>query len=315
MKNVTSTMPFRADITSEQIILEPEKDGVTGIPAVSRSSYRTNWHALPPHTHAGCIELCLCTRGSLVFECDGALHTLLPDNVFLSQPANLHHLVTNHKGMMMYWLFFRYPARGRTALGLSVGETAALVRELKKIPAHVFSVPTSARFLFQDFFQAHANLPKGPFRTLTLRTLALRILLVTIESSQNRPSAKTVAKISRIADVIRSRPSRRFTVGELARHAGLSESHFTSLFRHVTGLPPYAFLANCRLEAAKARLVETDGTVADIARELGFASPQHLATQFRKTYGITPGEWRRSKKEAGPQHTAANRSPSVDPVQ
>ena len=287
-----NTLMSKAHISSEQQILSPESDGIIGIPFISRSSYSTNWHALPPHTHESCIELCLCTRGSLVFECNGESHTLLPDNVFLSQPSDLHHLVTNHKGMRMYWLFFRYPRKGSSVLGLSAAETAALVRSLRRLSAHVFSVPKSMRQLFQDFFTCHHTLSKGPFRTLSLRTIALRILLVTIESSQNNPSVKVLAKISHIAEVIRKRPGHRFKVAELAAHAGMSESHFTSLFRHVIGLPPYAYLTNCRLEEAKRLLAETSIPVAKIAKSLGYASTPHLASQFRKTYGLTTGEWR-----------------------
>ena len=291
-----NALPSLADISSEQMILLPEADGVSGIPAISRSSYSTNWHALPLHTHQGCIELCLCTRGSLVFECNGEQHALLPDNVFLTQPDDLHHLVTNHKGMRMYWLFFRYPRQGERVLGLSAAETASLARELRRLTAHVFAVPSSMRLLFQDYFTYHDTLPKGPFRTLTLRTIILRILLVAIESAQNNPSVKTLAKISRIAEIIRKRPSHRFSVAELAGHAKTSVSHFTSLFRHVIGLPPYAYLAHCRLEEAKRLLRETDAPVGEIARTLGFASPQHLAAQFRKTYGLTAREWRREAR-------------------
>ncbi len=291
-----SALPSRSDISSEQFILEPEKDGVKGIPAISRCSYSTNWHALPPHTHPDCIELCLCTRGSLVFMCNGARHTLLPDNVFLTQPSDLHHLVTNHKGMRMYWLFFRYPRKGASILGLSAAETAVLVRELRRLTAHAFSVPKTMRLLFLDFFTAHAALPDGLFRTLTLRTIVLRILLVAIENTKNNPSLRCLLKISRIAELIRKRPSHRFSVAELARHVKMSESHFTTLFRHVIGLPPYAYLANCRLEDAKRQLTETETPIADIARSLGYSSPQHFAMQFRKVYGLTASEWRRQAR-------------------
>ena len=287
-----NSLQSKADISSEQQILSPEREGIVGIPFISRSSYSTNWHALPPHTHEGCIELCLCTRGSLVFECNGKPHTLLPDNVFLSQPSDLHHLVTNHKGMRMYWLFFRYPRKSTTVLGLSAAETAALVRSLRRLSAHVFAVPKSMQQLFRDFFTCYRTLPKGPFRTLSLRTIALRILLVVIGSSQNNPSVKVLAKISHIAEIIRKRPSHHFKVAELAEHAGMSESHFTSLFRHVIGLPPYAYLANCRLEEVKRLLAETNDTVSNIAKSLGYASTPHLASQFRKTYGLTTGEYR-----------------------
>ena len=287
-----NVLPPLTDITSEQKILEPEKDGLEGIPAVSFARYRTNWRALPKHVHEGCIELCFCARGSLVFECEGKTHTLLPDNVFLTQPGDRHHLVTNHKGMRMYWLFFRYPAKGRAVLGLTAVESAALVRKLRAIQPHTFAVNGEMKLLFRDFFRAYADLPKGAFRALTLRTAILRILLLTVKCSGNPPTLKTLAKISRIAEVMSKRPSHRFTVAELAVHAKLSQSRFTSLFRQVVGLPPYAYLASCRLNKAKRCLSETDVPIRDIAEELGYASPQHFAMQFRKTFGTTATDWR-----------------------
>jgi AraC-like DNA-binding protein len=64
----------------------------------------------------------------------------------------------------------------------------------------------------------------------------------------------------------------------------------------VLGLPPYAYLAKCRLEAAQQQLAETDISIGKIAKSLGYASPQHLATQFKKTYGISASEWRIKNK-------------------
>ena len=288
--------PTCADITSEQIHLSPEEDGIDGIPAISHGLYTTNWQAMPEHVHDGCIELCFCSRGSLVFECEGKEYTLMPDNVFLTQPGDRHHLTTNHKGMRMYWLFFRYPRKGGRVLGLSARETAELVRRLRAIDAHDFAVDHGMRQMFRDVFKSYEELPRGAYRTLVLRNLILRILLTTIQSAGNRPSLKTLAKISDIAKMISCRPSHRFSIGEMAAHAKMSESYFTALFRSVVGLPPYAYLSKCRLDAARTKLLETRESVAAIARELGYASPQHLASQFRKTYGITPTELRAGRR-------------------
>ena len=293
MKRKRTLTPARADITSEQLKLSPEKDGISGIPAISHGLYTTNWQAMPEHIHEGCIELCFCSRGSLVFECEGKTYTLMPDNVFLTQPGDRHHLTTNHKGMRMYWLFFRYPRKGASVLGLPTRETAELVSRLKAIDAHDFAVDHGMRQLFRDIFKAYEELPRGAYRTLVLRTLILSILIQTIKSAGNRPSLKTIAKISDIAKMISRRPAHRFSLAEMAKHAKMSESYFTALFRSVVGLPPYAYLSKCRLDMARTRLAETTASVADIAHDLGFASPQHLAPQFRKTYGLTPTEWRK----------------------
>ena len=289
-------LPSLADITSEQRIINPEKNGLDGIPAISFAQYSTNWKAFPEHIHKDCIELCFCTRGSLVFECEGEKHTILPNNVFLTQPGDRHHLVTNHKGMRIYWLFFRYPRNKQTVLGLSLTETKALTRRLKSIHAHVFAVDSTVHQLFRDFFNASSNLKRGHYKTLTLRTIILRLLLIVVENADNRPTIKALAKISNIAKIIAKRPSHRFTITELAAHAKLSQSHFTSLFRQVLGLPPYAYLAKCRLEAAQRLLAKSDISIGQIAKSLGYASSQHLATQFKKTYGISASEWRIKNK-------------------
>lgn len=288
-------IPSQADITSEQIIINPETDGISGVPAISHGFYKTNWQALPEHTHDA-IELCFCSRGSLVFECAGETYTLLPNNVFLTQPGDRHHLVTNHKGMRMYWLFFRYPRKGGTALGLSAAETAEFVRRLQTIRPHVFAVNPSMRELFRDIFRTTQSHRRGPYRTLLLKTLILRIMTVIIESADNKPTLKALASISRIAEIIRKRPGHRFKISDFAAHAKLSESRFTALFRQIVGLPPYAYLADVRLKRAKELLAKGSLTIEKIARQLGYSSPQHLAMQFRKTFGQTPTAWRRQNQ-------------------
>ena len=79
---------------------------------------------------------------------------------------------------------------------------------------------------------------------------------------------------------------------ELARGAALSESRFSFLFKESTGLPPNAFMASCRMEETKRRLRETRDPIAMIAREMGFASSRHLATQFKQFCGVTPRQFR-----------------------
>ena len=192
----------------------------------------------------------------------------------------------------MYWLFYKYPRKGKTVLGLSRRETDALNRRLRAITAHPFAVDHSMRQLFRDVFRAYETQDRGPFRTLILRTLLLKILLEVIDSSENQPTLKTLAKISNIAKIIKKRPAHRFNIDEMAAHAKLSTSRFTALFRQVIGLPPYAYLTTCRLEKAKDLLASSKKPIREIARELKFSSSQHLATQFRKTYGLTASAWR-----------------------
>ena len=46
------------------------------------------------------------------------------------------------------------------------------------------------------------------------------------------------------------------------------------------------------MEETKRRLRETRDPIAMIAREMGFASSRHLATQFKQFCGVTPRQFR-----------------------
>lgn len=275
----------------EQRILTPVDYGIPEIDSVSYSHYTKYWKPMPLHVHPGCLEACFCLRGSLKFECEDKNYTLLPGNMFISQPNDTHRLLTNHKGVICYWIRFRYPSGGTSVLRLPKRESDTLVRSLRKISNHLFAADSELVHIFRVIFKS-VDMPGGPMRTLTYRTLFGRLLLLIVKSSSNVPGLQGLARITSIARIMEKRPTHRFTITELAQHARLSESRFTALFRQVMGLPPYAYLTSCRMNEVKRRLKKTSDSIAEIARDLGFVSAQHLAMQFRKTFGLTASEFR-----------------------
>lgn len=81
-------------------------------------------------------------------------------------------------------------------------------------------------------------------------------------------------------------------VEKLARDGGMSRSQLLRRFRQELGDTPRALLKRKRLEKARALLTNTDLTVKQVARTVGYRSAQHLANQFRTHFGITPTECR-----------------------
>ena len=282
---------MKADFESyntEHLTVPLERAGIPNVPAVTLSRYSRDWISPPLHRHRGLLELCFCRRGALGFRCNGRAYRLLPNNIFVSQPSDLHHLYTNCKGMVAYWLFFRYPRAGETVLGLPAGESRALVAALRGIRNRTFAADPEFRTLFPRLFAVLRNEPAGPLRTLTVRTIVQRLLVLTAESSKNRPTISAFAKISHLAALLRQNPARRFSLAELAAQANLSEGRFTALFREITGLPPHAYMNDCRLKEVHRRLRVGNEPISALAAEFGFASARHLATQFRSVFGKTP---------------------------
>ena len=64
-------------------------------------------------------------------------------------------------------------------------------------------------------------------------------------------------------------------------------------FRKVYGVPIYTFLQNVRLQKAEEDLRKTRKNIADLAEEAGYSNPSKFCALFKKTYGVTPTEYRR----------------------
>ena len=80
------------------------------------------------------------------------------------------------------------------------------------------------------------------------------------------------------------------SLAELSRLAGINEFKLKNGFKEIFNQPVFAWLADYRLETARNELLKNDRTITEIAFELGFSSPQHFSTAFKKKYGVSPGK-------------------------
>jgi len=292
MSKPVCTLPFEYVDTPERRVLNLEKEGIPCIPALGYSHYSKSRPSVSEHIHPGCLELSLCMRGSLVFECGGTAYRLLPGNVLVTQPDEWHRLSTNPKGLVMYWLFFRLEPAHPSILHLPPAEADVLRQNLRALPRRLFKGGERLRAAFQRLFKLYDDLPPGAFRSLAMRGATLDLLLALIEAAQSEPRRPGDERIARIIDTMREHPERDYSADRLTRDAALSESQLNTRFKQLTGLPPYTFLLACRMHAAQRRLRESDAPVTQIAQSLGFSSSQHFAMQFKREFGITPSAWR-----------------------
>jgi AraC-like DNA-binding protein len=89
-------------------------------------------------------------------------------------------------------------------------------------------------------------------------------------------------------------------VREASRICGMSESHFMSLFKRVTGLSFVTYLNHFRIERAQALLARTDESMADISQQVGFCDQSYFGTVFRRIVGMTPAIYRRQLRTNTP---------------
>jgi len=297
MSRSVCNLPFNYDNTPERRVLNLAPEGIPCVPALGYSHYTRCRPSVSEHIHPGCLEMTLCMRGSLVFECGGKSHRLLPGNVFVTQPDEWHRLSTNPKGLVMFWLFFRLGDKKRTLLNLPARENNAFRRALQTMPNRLFEGSDPIRQAFHRLFKLHDELPAGPFRSLAMRSSVLDLMLALIEAAQ-KPNEKNKGgeRIDALIDSMRQSPEKTYSIDEMARAVALSPSQLITRFKKATGLPPYNFLLSCRIQTAKRQLQETGQPITRIAQACGFSSSQHFAMQFKREFGITPSELRKGQQ-------------------
>lgn len=107
------------------------------------------------------------------------------------------------------------------------------------------------------------------------------------------PPSANQALIKRIYDYIHINYSRQISLTELSDIVHLSPSQMLRIFKKTTGISPYAYLLNVRINHSKC-LLKRGTSVGQTAYETGFFDQSHLHRYFKKVLQITPAQYQRS---------------------
>lgn len=82
------------------------------------------------------------------------------------------------------------------------------------------------------------------------------------------------------------------SVGQVARHLGISKRRLERHFRSALGNSPLAAFRDMRLSLARHLVETTNKSFASIAVECGFCDSSHLSRMFRRRYAAAPHDFR-----------------------
>jgi AraC family transcriptional regulator len=100
----------------------------------------------------------------------------------------------------------------------------------------------------------------------------------------------------RMCEWIHSHLSQPILLSDLAGIAGLDIYQLTRAFKKQFGVPPHHYILRARVSRAKALLVGSNASLADVADVTGFSSQSHLTKVFTRLTGLSPAKYRRSAK-------------------
>ena len=98
------------------------------------------------------------------------------------------------------------------------------------------------------------------------------------------------------------------SAGELCERMFISPAYLRRMFSDALGMPPSAFIRSVRMREAEMLLLTTTESLADISVKLGFSSPYHFSSEFRRCHSVSPSVYRATARSSS--YTAAPTPPA-----
>lgn len=120
-------------------------------------------------------------------------------------------------------------------------------------------------------------------------------------ASSNPTSVKAKATgfaphvLRRVLDYMFENLDEPISLDDLCRIAEVSISHFCTMFRQSTGVPPHQYLIQMRMQEATRLLENSPLSISEVGYSIGFGSPSQFSHAFRKVMRCSPQDYRKSR--------------------
>src|SRR5580658_3944871 len=100
-------------------------------------------------------------------------------------------------------------------------------------------------------------------------------------------------RIAKSIEFMKGHIRESLSIATLAALVNLSRSHYTTLFRRLTGYAPRNYLNHLRMQRAVQLLNTTELSIKQISDQLGFSDQFYFSRAFRRMHNHSPSEHRR----------------------
>ncbi|MFD5590728.1 AraC family transcriptional regulator [Streptomyces griseorubiginosus] len=259
-----------------------------GGPPLDLLTARFDKHVYAPHAHDE-YTIGVCVGGSEIIDYRGGHIRTGPGSIVVLAPGEMHTggPGTPTDGYAYRALYAEVPLLQDGSTGLPhfrepLIDDPELAAALRLAHTELSACP--------DPLETESRLP-WLLTALSCRHSTARVADCVIPGAGAAAVARVVR--DRLADELLTPPS----LADLATDLGMSRYQLLRAFRTAMGIPPYAWLAQFRVNRARC-LLESGLRPAEVAGAVGFADQAHLTRWFRRVLGVTPAAYRNSVQDA-----------------
>ncbi|SFL24092.1 AraC-type DNA-binding protein [Paenibacillus sp. 1_12] len=136
--------------------------------------------------------------------------------------------------------------------------------------------------------------PESETRHVKNQIVFHQIILQLLDLQESKYAASEQPSMERSMAYLENHYSDKITRERLAEIAGVSKSHYSTLFKQLTGFSPNEYLSRLRVHRAKELLLNGTGTLREIALKVGYKDEFYLSRRFKQQTGASPSAFNRS---------------------
>lgn len=257
--------------------------------SISSARYGGDWHSTPHAHHYA--ELFYIVGGEGQFQIEDTLYPVKTDQMVIVNPNVLHTEMS-------------YNARPLEYIVLGIDGLELAISPLQEHRYQILDyrgggdILTCLRHILQE---TQSALPG--YETICQSYMEILILrLMRTTKFTTTPASHTVgSQCTAVRNYIDSHYKEPLSLELLAQVAHLNKFYLAHAFKEEYGMAPINYMISRRIEESRYLLQETDLSMSQIAQILGFSSANYFSQSFRKSQGISPLEYRKTKEKNGSQ--------------
>ena len=152
----------------------------------------------------------------------------------------------------------------------------------------------SVRQIFSSLYKVPDQIKGHYFKLKVIETfLLLSIISTTNHEKRSSYRKQQVDIVKAVNEHISTQFMKRITIDSLSEQFDIPTSTLKRCFKGVYGTTIHHYLKECRINAAKRLLQESDRSVLEIANAVGYENGSKFTSAFKEATGVTPSAYRK----------------------